>query len=382
MHTTIVRAEDIAALIAQVSLDVLMDDMTARLRDCFTRLDDANIAAPPRSGFSYRTPHFGLIEWMPAIRYDRHATVKMVGYHPRNVAAGRGPTILSTISLYETASGHLAGLADATFLTALRTAAASRVASESLARPGAATLGLIGLGAQAVAHAHALCRAFPITRLLINDIEPAATASFAARIAPVVSPEIAIRPAPPELLVQSADILCTCTSVAPGSGPVFTNTDTRPWLHANAVGSDFPGKTELPRSLVERSFVVPDFQAQAVEEGECQHLPPESIGPELAALMRDEAIGDAQREKRTVFDSTGHAVEDLAAMEMVLDYCSELGLGVGVELEAAGGDPLNPYDVAGQTRDKPQAPPPPSGGPQLTGQSPPTLREVVTRDEP
>jgi ornithine cyclodeaminase/alanine dehydrogenase-like protein (mu-crystallin family) len=73
-------------------------------------------------------------------------------------------------------------------------------------------------------------------------------------------------------LVEQADILCTCTSIGVGEGPLFENVPTKPGLHVNAVGSDFPGKTELPYGLVESGLVVPDFRPQAELEGECQVL--------------------------------------------------------------------------------------------------------------
>ena len=68
--------------------------------------------------------------------------VKLVGYNPANVEGVGLPTILSTISLYDVNTGHLRALCDGTFPTALRTGAASAVASRLLAHPDSRVLGL------------------------------------------------------------------------------------------------------------------------------------------------------------------------------------------------------------------------------------------------
>ena len=131
-----------------------------------------------------------------------------------------------------------------------------------------------------------------------------------------------------------------------GGGPVFVNGGEQPWLHINAVGSDFPGKTELPLELLRQAFVCPDFQDQAVVEGECQQLPPDEIGKDLASIAQDPKAYAKYRDQLTVFDSTGWAVEDLTAMELLLGYAKELQLGHYLEIESISSDPMNPYDFS------------------------------------
>ncbi len=72
-----------------------------------------------------------------------------------------------------------------------------------------------------------------------------------------------------EHLGAEADIICTATSADSGQGPIFEDLALQPWVHINAVGSDFRGKVELPLSLLKRSFVCPDLRIQAMQEGEC-----------------------------------------------------------------------------------------------------------------
>jgi ornithine cyclodeaminase/alanine dehydrogenase-like protein (mu-crystallin family) len=339
----IVGRDDIATIIETVGLDPLMDEMIERLTAAISSFDHTRTHVRTRDGFHYDEPGIGLLEWMPVMETGETTTIKVVGYHPSNPTSRNLPTILSTVSVYETASGHLAGLADGTFLTALRTGAASAVASRVLARPDSSVLGLVGCGAQAVTQLHALLRIFPITQVLITDIDQKHIDSFEARTARIRPTSTEIKPVPLDVLIQNADIVSTATSVDIGAGPLFNDLPTKPWLHINAVGSDFPGKVELPASLLRRALVCPDVIEQAVKEGECQVLADEEIGPSLAHVVAHPHAYESWQKDLTVFDSTGWALEDQVAMEMLMGHAQRLGVGSAIALEDIGDDPLDPY---------------------------------------
>ncbi|MBT8446341.1 MAG: ornithine cyclodeaminase family protein, partial [Gammaproteobacteria bacterium] len=258
MSTLLLTSEDLQHVVRQVGIDALMDELIERLTTALREFDPDQTEIPVRSGFHYEHPVTGMIEWMPLLERNHSVLMKTVGYHPESPDLHNMPTILSNLSKYDPATGHLEALLDGTLLTAMRTGAASAVASRVFARPGSATIGLIGCGAQAVTQLHALGRMFPLTEALIYDTDAAAVRSFPARVAPFCSPELSIASSEPEAILARADILCVATSVAIGAGPVFSPGPTRPWLHINAVGSDFPGKTEIPESMLLESIVCPD----------------------------------------------------------------------------------------------------------------------------
>ncbi len=343
MKTRIVARKDIARIIDTVGIDALMDEMIERTEAAVKDFDGTRTFVRARDGFHYTEPDVGLLEWMPVMHTAEMTTIKVVGYHPTNPTQRNLPTILSTISAYETETGHLAGLADGTFLTALRTGAASALASRILARPESRVLGLIGCGAQAVTQLHALVRTFPIDEVLICDASSANAASFPQRAASVLPEGVEVREVPLELVMKTADIVCTATSVGIGSGPLFDDVETQPWVHINAVGADFPGKVELPRSFLLQSLVCPDHLEQALKEGECQQLELSAIGPSLAELVADPDRYVAARERTTVYDSTGWALQDRAAIQLLLDHANRLDLGTFLELEDIDSDPLDPY---------------------------------------
>lgn len=343
MKTRLIETSDLAQVVSEIGIDALLDRLIDTLATGFASLQPGQAPAPPRTGLHYQQPDLGLLEWMPALSASE-ASLKMVGYHPTNPAQRGLPSILSSICLFETDSGHLKGIMDGTFLTALRTGAMSALATRLLAAPRqSAVLGIIGCGSQAVTQAHALSRIAPIGRILACDINPKVALSFAARLSFL---DISVQIVPHEkmdTLPPQADILCTCTSEAPGRGPLFADFQDRSGLHINAVGSDFPQKFELPLALLKRAKVVPDFREQARAEGECQQLEESDIGPDLATLLRQPSLCEPWREQLTVFDSTGHAYADFLAAKLLFSCAESMNLGREIEVESVPSDPLNPY---------------------------------------
>lgn len=344
MKTRILTAQDVKQVVSQVGPDHLMDEVIAELTSSFKRqVRSGQFSVPQRQGFSYEHPQVGLVEWMPVMQAHEEVLMKVVGYHPNNPRGLNLPTVLSSMFSFETRNGHLRLIADGTLATSIRTGAASAVASQLLADSGASTLGLIGAGAQAVTQLHALSRVFPLSEVLVFDIHKPTEASFESRcrLLNLNNTRFTLAPSA-EAVAERADILCTVTSVGVGDGPVFQHAELKPFLHINAVGSDFPGKTELPESVLKQSFVCPDFRKQAIVEGECQQLEKTQIGPELPVLVDDPTSFAHLRSQMTVFDSTGFAVEDHAVLSVIQRHAERLELGHDVQLESTS-DPHDPY---------------------------------------
>jgi len=341
-QTLILSASDVEAIVKEVGMDELMDQLIANMTETFNDFDPEKTIIPTRSGFSYTEPELGLIEWMPLHDRGEKMVVKMVGYHPNNPENYNLPTIVSTISNYDTKTGHLKSLVDGVFLTALRTGSASAVASQLLANPQSETLGLIGCGAQSITQLHALSRLFPLKKVIFYDIDEGTSQSFIDRVAILELPvQYEFRTI--AQIVKEADIICTATSIDIGEGPLFANSPSKSHLHINAIGSDFPGKTELPIDFLKNSFVCPDFLAQAVKEGECQQLEQEDIGADLFHCMKNSKQYQYLQNQRTVFDSTGLPLEDVVVMDLFLAYAKKMKLGQLVEIETMSEDAKNPY---------------------------------------
>ncbi|WP_116107051.1 ornithine cyclodeaminase family protein [Lewinella sp. IMCC34191] len=347
--TLVLTRSVVEQTLSHYGLDGVMRRLVSRLESAMTHHDAERTVTPTRSGFHYDRPHPGLIEWMPIHERGRDVTIKVVGYHPKNPAAYGLPTIVSTISAYDTATGHLTSIMDGVLPTAMRTAAASVIASRQFARPGSRTLGLIGCGAQAVAHVHALSLYYDFDRILVYDVDEQASTSLSQRCRPFDTvADMEVCPLPE--IVRQADILLTATSIDVGAGPLFDGLPYQPHLHVNAIGSDFPGKTELPLSLLHDAFVCPDFRPQAVIEGECQRLDSPYIGDDIVAVCKNPTAYHHLREKTTVYDSTGWSLQDQVVLRLFAELAAELGLGEYLEIENMSGDATNPYDFLGQEK--------------------------------
>lgn len=345
MDTWLLSQYDMVRLLNVVGRDALMRRLIAALEEGFSELGHGRRAeSPMRSGFTRTGDTPGVIELMPHRDPGLYVTVKTVSYSPRNVDDHGLPTILGTVARIDDNTGRLVALTDGVLLTALRTGAASAVATSRLAHPNSQVVGLIGTGAQAVTQLHGLSLVMDIQRVLVYDIEDRHAKSFFDRAAFL---GLDIELSSPKRILAESDVLCTATSVPVGAGPVFPDGDHRPHLHINSLGADEIGKTELPVSLLRRALVCVDHRGQARQEGECQQLTEDEIGPSLAYLCAHPEEWTYHRQSLTVFDSTGVAFEDHLALDVILTAAREIGLGTKLSIECHPDDVLDPYSLRG-----------------------------------
>lgn len=333
-------AHDVRDVIAKVGVNNFMDLLIAKTEESFLALSSDKIEIPVRHGFAGQ----GLVEWMPVHFKKDSVVIKVVSYFPDNPHLKNASTIQAAISRYSGQDGRMTEVVEGGLLTAMRTGAASAVASRVLARPDSAVLGLVGCGAQSVTQAHALARCFPIRDILAYDICPTAHRSIVERLAFL---GITVRPASLQDVEAEADILCTATSAEIGGGPVIVGRNLKPHVHINAIGSDYPGKTEVPKPVLSQALVVPDHREQALREGECQQLRPEDIGPDLCELVGNPGAFLGWRDRVSVFDSTGVSLEDAVALDTIGALARELGIGTHVNFTLDVEDPKNPYEPLG-----------------------------------
>ncbi|MGY3518666.1 MULTISPECIES: ornithine cyclodeaminase family protein [Micromonospora] len=339
----ILTQRHIGRIMDEVGVDALLTELISRLGDKFVEVHKGVAElSPARGAFEREGPAPGVIEWMPHRERNDSTTIKVVSYTPSNGDDHGLPTITACVARFDDRTGRTTVVADGAALTALRTGAASALASRALAHPDSRTVGLIGCGAQAVTQLHALSLVFPIDTVLAWDVDPAHLASFGRRAG---FTGLAVTAASPDEVARSADILVTATSVGIGAGPVFPDAALREHLHVNAVGSDIVGKVELPRTLVDRALVCPDHPEQATREGESQVLDPRRLGPSLSEICADPGIVADARHGQTIFDSTGIALEDHVALDLFVEWAAQLGVGTEVDFSDEPTDVLNPYAV-------------------------------------
>jgi ornithine cyclodeaminase/alanine dehydrogenase-like protein (mu-crystallin family) len=210
----------------------------------------------------------------------------------------------------------------ANYLTDLRTAATSAVATKFLARPDSSTLGIFGTGRLARAHLTVLPLVRNFQRVLICGRNPSRSAEFVQQLSRELS-GVTITAADARTCAAESDVLCTCTS---NSAPLFDGRDLRPGTHLNLVGAFRPETREVDTHTILRSRVVVDtYSAAASEVGELLiplqegAITRNHVAADLHELVSGTKPGRRSPEEITVFKSVGCALEDLVAAELLLD---------------------------------------------------------------
>jgi alanine dehydrogenase len=255
---------------------------------------------------------------------------------PDNPRLRRLPTIQGIIALFDAGSGKLLALLDSIEVTSLRTAAATAVAARYLARDDASTVTICGCGEQGRSHLRALAQVRPLRTAFAFDTDGERAARYAADMGEElrldVRPAGELRPA-----TLASDVVVTCT---PARRHFLGTDDVRPGTFVAAVGADSPVKQEIDPALLAASTVVTDLTAQCATIGDLHHaiearvMRPEDVSAELADVVVGRVRGRRAPDEIIVFDSTGTAIQDVAAAALVYERAVEAGAGVAVGLGA------------------------------------------------
>lgn len=238
--------------------------------------------------------------------------------------------------LADAANGTPLAVMDSASVTALRTGAATAVAAKFLARPDASTATVVGCGVQGEVQLAAVAAVLPLRRIMLVDIDDTRAGDLAARAAARhgvrVEPAKDLRSA-----LRGSDVCVTCTT----SRRAFLGAgDVAPGTFIAAVGADNPEKQELEPSLLASATLVVDVLHQCAEIGELHHalaagvLTPERVHAELADVVAGRRPGRTRRDEITIFDSSGTALQDVAAAIAVYEKASASGRGTVVKLDA------------------------------------------------
>jgi alanine dehydrogenase len=246
------------------------------------------------------------------------------------------PAIQGVVVLCDGDDGRLLAVMDSIELTLRRTAAATAVAARWLARPDAAVVTVCGCGQQGRAHLRALARVLPLRRAYAFDRDPAAARACAEELAAEL--RIDITPVAEHVdAVRKSDVCVTCT---PSRRPFLMRDHVRPGTFVAAVGADSPDKQELEPALLAAAVVVADVLEQCASIGELHHaleagaVTRRDVHAELADLVVGRKPGRRSRDEITVFDSTGTALEDVAAAAVVYERAVAAGVGHSVAFGA------------------------------------------------
>jgi ornithine cyclodeaminase len=238
------------------------------------------------------------------------------------------------VLLVDPETGEPTAMVNASAITMIRTAAASAVATDALARPEASRLAVIGSGVQARAHVLAMDCVRPLTevRLVSRNIEHARR--LAAELGPQMAASIVATDSV-ENALKDADLVVTATNA---TSPVLQRDWLSPGSHINAIGSSIPSTRELDSATMAAGLLFTDRRESllnesgdylmAVADGA---LGPDDIRGELGDLLIGTVSGRNSADQITIFKSLGLSVEDLAAASLAVERARTIGAGVEVD---------------------------------------------------
>ncbi|MDQ1452658.1 MAG: hypothetical protein QOK38_2524 [Acidobacteriaceae bacterium] len=240
---------------------------------------------------------------------------KLISIFPENVAQGR-QSHQGFIILFEPDTGTPVCVVHAGEVTAIRTAAASAVATDVLARRDATRLAILGTGEQAATHARAISKVRPLESITVWGRSQNSAHAFATKMqAEFGIPITAI--ATVQQAVAGADIVCTVTAA---SEPILKSEWVQPGQHINAVGSSHAGPAEIDNALVARARYFADSREGVIQQG-AEFLRAKQAGlvddthilAELGHVLAGKSEGRRSPEEITIYKSLGHIVQDLAS---------------------------------------------------------------------
>lgn len=324
--TLILTRADVEALLG-------WDECIAAVEAAF-RLHAEGRSLPP-GVLGVKAPHGGFHVKAAGLDTGRlYFAAKTNGNFPDNPRRHGLPAIQGVIVLCDADDGRPLAVMDSMEVTVRRTAAATAVAARHLARPGSRTATVVGCGTQGRAQVRALCRVLPLERVFALDQDAAAAAAFARDLAAELG--LDVRPAVDLASAAAASDVCvTCT---PARAPVLLAGHVRPGAFVGAVGADSPDKHEIDPRLMASAVVVADVLEQCAAMGDLHHalaagaMTRADVRGELADLVTGRVAGRRADDEVTVFDSTGTALEDVAAAALVYEKAVASGAGQAVAL--------------------------------------------------
>jgi ornithine cyclodeaminase len=322
---------------ADVRQAVTMAEAIQAVKEAYIQLAAGQAVVPLRTPVPV-DERDGVTLFMPAYLSASDALgAKIVSVFPRNLDRGL-PLIHAVVIVVDAETGQPQAMMDGTYLTALRTGAASGVATELLARSDTRVAAIFGAGAQARTQLEAVCTVRPIEKVWVYDTERDRAVAYAEEMVGRGQPvpaNIVVAESPAEA-VREADVVCTATT---SFRPVFDDADLKPGVHISGVGAYTHEMQEIPAETVIRAKVVVDSRSASLSEAGDLIIPLEQgliaesdIHGEIGEIAAGQIPGRESEQEVTFFKSVGLAVQDVAVAELVLQRAAALELGITVDL--------------------------------------------------
>ncbi|ADJ13432.1 ornithine cyclodeaminase [Halalkalicoccus jeotgali B3] len=325
MQTLLLNGEDVAE-------NARLSELIPAIEDAFAAYERGDAQMPPKSYIDlpqYNGDFRSMPAYLDAGSWDA-AGIKWVNVHPDNPRDHDLPTVLGTMIYSDPETALPLAVMDGTELTMQRTGAAAAVATDHLAVPDASSMGIVGAGVQAYTQLEAIAEIRPIERVVISDLDDERVERFVSRFEGRFDVSAgSIEEA------ASCDVLSTVTPV---ESPLVSPEVVGEHTHINAMGADAEGKHEIADEVLLDAKLVIDDHAQTTHSGEINVpyntgvLTDADIHAAIGEIVVGNREGRTPKDGVTVFDSTGLAIQDVAAAHVVYEHAAENDNGYPFDL--------------------------------------------------
>ncbi len=314
-----------------------MAEAIAAVKKAYIQISEGKAIMPPRTSIFIKKRE-GRTLFMPAYLTTSGAFGAKIasifpGNHEKNL-----PNIHAMMIIIDEETGCPVLVMDGIYLTALRTGAASGLATDLMARTEARVVSIIGAGTQARTQLEAVCTVRSIEKVWVYDSVSERAAAYVKKMKAYGRPlphDIFVAESPSQAIRES-DIICTTTT---SYKPVFNDSDLKVGVHINGIGSYTPEMQEIPSETVVRSKIIVDSRSACLTEAGDLIIPlkeslitKDHIHGEIGEIAAGEVTGRESEDEVTIFKSVGLAVQDVAVAELIRHKAEKLGLGIDVEI--------------------------------------------------
>ncbi len=325
METLLLDSQD-------VSHNAAMAELIPAIEQAFAAYERGDAKMPAKS-YVDLPAYNGDFRSMPAYLQTEDwdaAGIKWVNVHTDNQEQFDLPTVMGTMIYSEPENAFPLSIMDGTELTMQRTGAAAAVATDHLARADASSLGIVGAGVQAYTQLEAIEEVRDIEEVVVSDLDEARVEQFIETFADRFDVH--------DGTISEAGHCDVLSTVTPVRDPVVGPDDVGEHTHINGMGADAEGKHEIADEVLLDAKLVIDDYAQCTHSGEINVpfnagvLGDEDIFGDLGEIVVGTTEGRTDEDGVTVFDSTGLAIQDVAAAHVVYEHAQERGNGTGFDL--------------------------------------------------
>ncbi|MGB9696116.1 MAG: ornithine cyclodeaminase family protein [Ignavibacteria bacterium] len=276
----------------------------------------------------------GISLYMPAYLKESQALAcKVVTVYKNNPSKFHLPTTIGKVLLQDPATGEVICIMDGSYLTAVRTGAASGIATRYLANDREEMqVSIFGAGIQAQMQLWAVKEVRNISKALVYDMDANKAKKFAEEMSQKLNLKVEVANSIDEML--QVEIVCTATS---SSTPLFDGSKLQEGTHINAIGSHTPDARELDTETIKRALFVGDsLEACFNESGDIiiplkeQAITHGHFYAELGEILIGKKQGRTSEKEITLFKSNGLAIQDAAAAKVVYERAKSLNIGIEI----------------------------------------------------